>query len=99
MAPPVAGQQPGVIVEEREQIRLAQLNSYAVQRISNPKVIRVLGLEPAEHRRRSCGRGGGEAESVEVALQGAFIRGPAQLGAQDPLDRRGGALGGLPAPR
>ena len=45
VAPPVAGQQPGVIVQERKQKRLERLNSYAVQRISSPKRVRVLGLE------------------------------------------------------
>lgn len=33
----------------------------------------MLGFEPAEHRRRSASRAAGEAEPVEVALQGAFI--------------------------
>ena len=40
-----------MIVEEREQIRLAATDPRAVQGVAGPPVVRVLGLEPAEHRR------------------------------------------------
>jgi hypothetical protein len=85
-----------MIIQERKQIGLADLNSYAVQRIASPQVVGALGLEPAEHRRRSPGGRTGEAEPVEVALQGALVGRPAELGTQD---CRGGAIRVLPPQR
>ena len=70
-----------------------------MQRIPGPQIIGVLGLEPAEHRWGRPGGGAGQAEPMKVALQGAFIRRPAQLGAQDALNRRRGALRVLPPQR
>src|SRR3989442_7492079 len=88
-----------MIIQKREQVGLTDLNSCAVQRITSPQLVGALGLEPAEHRRRPPRRRAGEAEPVEVALQGTLVRRPAQLGPQDPLDRRGGAIRVLPPQR
>jgi len=41
---------PGVVVEEREQIRLAPADGRPVQRVAGPQLVRAIGLEPAEHR-------------------------------------------------
>jgi hypothetical protein len=48
-----------------------------------------------EHRRRGAGRAA-QAEAGEVALQGPLVRGPAQLGAQDPADPGRGPIRVLP---
>ena len=40
-----------MVVEEREQIRLAAVDPRAMQRVPGPDLIRPGGLEPAEHRR------------------------------------------------
>ena len=92
-------QRATVVVDEREQIGLAAVDVHAVQRISDPQLIGPVGLEPAEHRRRPRRGGGGEPEPGEMPLQGAFVGCPAELSAQDPPDRGGGAVRILPAQR
>ncbi len=39
-SPPIAGQQPGVVVDEREQVRLAAAHGRAVQRVAGPAGVR-----------------------------------------------------------
>lgn len=46
--PPVPHDQPGVVVEEREQQRLAAGDGRAVQHVTDPQVVDACGLEPAE---------------------------------------------------
>ena len=46
---PVADQQPGMIIQEREQIDLAAADLRAVQRIPGPPLVRSGRFEPAEH--------------------------------------------------
>ena len=46
--PPVTGEQPGVVVEEGEQDRLAAIDGRAVQRVAGPPLVRRVGLEPPE---------------------------------------------------
>src|ERR1035437_10690845 len=45
VAPPVPGQGPGVVVDEREQVRLAARDDRAMQRVTGPAVIGGGGLE------------------------------------------------------
>src|SRR4051812_11393836 len=47
IAPSIAGHQPGMIVEEREQVGLVDLNSDTVQRIPVHRSLGLLELEPA----------------------------------------------------
>jgi hypothetical protein len=52
VGPAVADQQPGVVIEEGEQDRLAPGDGRSVQRVPGPQQVRRVGLEPAEHPRR-----------------------------------------------
>ena len=60
----VAAQQPGMVVEEGEQIGFPAPDPRAVQSIPSPAVIGILGLEPAEHHR---GLPGGRADQLAPA--------------------------------
>ena len=72
--PPIAGQQAAVVVDEREQDRLAAADGRAVQRVAGPALVRRVGLEPAERLRRLPVRAGGQLQAHEVALQGPLVR-------------------------
>lgn len=63
---------PEVIIEEGDEDRLASGDVRAVQRVSDPAGVGLIGLESAEHR-RWCRVGAPpvEPEGGEVALQGA----------------------------
>jgi len=45
--PPVSRDQPGMIVDEREEIRFPAADPPAVQRIPGPQLVRIGRLEPA----------------------------------------------------
>ena len=47
---PMAHDRPGVVVEEREQIRLAAADVRAVQGVTGPQLVGPQRLEPPEHR-------------------------------------------------
>ena len=71
---------PGVVVDEREQDRLAAVHGAgrAARRRSSAAFGRV-GLEPAERRRRlPVGAASVELEPGEVALQGPLVRAPSR---------------------
>ncbi len=68
-AEPIAADQPGMIVQESEQIGFAATNLRATQRIPGPPIIGVLGLEPAEHRRDVPGGRADQLEAVKQAQQ------------------------------
>jgi hypothetical protein len=96
---PVATDQSGMVVEEREQVGLAAADLRAVQGVPGPAVIRVLGFEPPEHRRGVPGGRTDQLAPVKVAQQCRFRRRPARAGPQDPLHLRGGAGRVLPFQR
>ena len=85
-----------MVVEERDQDRLAAVDDRAVQRVTDPPGVGPLGLEPAEHRRRRPVRAGpGEPRRGEMALQGPGRgREPAVRG-QHHRDLRGGPVRSL----
>jgi hypothetical protein len=66
--PPIAGQQPAVVVDEREQDRLAAVDRRAVQRVTGPPHVRCVGLEPAERARRLPVRASVEFQAHKVPL-------------------------------
>ena len=63
-----------VVVDEREQDRLAAADGRAVQRVAGPALVRRVGLEPAERLRRQPVRPGVQLQAHEVALQRPFVR-------------------------
>jgi hypothetical protein len=97
VAEPVTDDRPGVVVQEREQVSLPPVDLGAVEGVAGPELVGTVGLEPTEHRAHHRRRGrAGQAEPGEVPLQGPFVRGPAQLSAQDPPDPGGGPVRVLP---
>ena len=62
----VAAQQPGMIIEEGEQIGFPPADPRAVQSVPGPAVVGIFGLEPAEHLR---GLPGGRADQLTPAEQ------------------------------
>jgi hypothetical protein len=85
-----------MVIQEREQVRLAPGDMRAVQRIAGPQLVRPGRLEPAEGLRRAPVRAGGQLQPLEMPLQRAHRRRPAAAGPQDPHHLRGGAGGLLP---
>jgi hypothetical protein len=81
--PPIAGQQPGMIVEEGEQDRLAAVDRRTVQRIPGPPLVGRVGLESAERLGWHAVGAGVEFPAHEVSLQGAFVGRPPAVRAQD----------------
>lgn len=65
---PVARREPCVIVEEREQVGLAAADPWAVQRVTDPPFVGVLGLETAEHH-PATGGGAHQLVAVEQSQQ------------------------------
>ena len=80
-----------VVVDEREQDRLAAVDRRAVQCVTSPPHVRGVGLEAAERPGRFPVRASAELQAHEVALQGAFVRRPPGVRAQDRRDLRRGA--------
>ena len=97
--PPVPDHRPGVVVDEREQVRLAAGDPGAVQRVPGPDLIRPRCLEPAEHRRRSRRGAPAQAQPGEMPLQRALVRRPPRLHLQDPPHLRRGPGRVLPLER
>ncbi len=88
---------PGMIVEERDEDRLAAGHVRAVQRVTDPAGVGPLGLEPAEHRRRpAVGARSVEPERGEVALQRPRRGRPPGVRGQHHRDLRGGPPRRLP---
>ena len=82
----VAAQQPGMIIEEGEQIGLPPADPRAVQSIPSPAVIGIGGLEPAEHLAGVPGGWAHQVHPVEQPQQGRFRGRPPGRGPQDPLN-------------
>ena len=98
--PPGAHDGAGVIVEEREQVRLRPADHRSVEGVAGPHLVRPGALEPAQGPVRYLSRGRGvQLEPLEQPLQGAVRRRPARGGAQDPADLRRGPLRLLPLQR
>jgi hypothetical protein len=72
--PPIPGQQAAVVIDEREQDRLAPADGGAVQRVAGPALVRRVGLEPAERLRRQPARPRRQLQAHEVPLQGPLVR-------------------------
>jgi hypothetical protein len=73
-SPPVTNDQPGVVVDEREQQRLATADPWPVRDVTDPQVVDRRGLEPSERLRRAAVGTHVQPEPGEVALHGP-IRG------------------------
>ena len=97
--PPVPDRRPGVVVDEREQVRLAALDPGAVQRVPGPDLIGPRRLEPPEHRRGSAPGTPAQALAGKVPLQCALVRRPPRLHLQDPPHLRCGPGRVLPLER
>ena len=82
-AEPVAGQQPGVVVNEGEQEGFAVSDPRPVQGIPAPELVGFGGLEPAEHRRGLAGGRSHQLQPVEMAQQGR-LRGRPPGGGTEP---------------
>ena len=76
VAPPVAGDGAGVVIDEREQVGLLSPDPRAVQRVTSPTVIRRGRLEPAERLRRAAVGPGVQPQPGEQALDGPLRRRP-----------------------
>ena len=74
VAEPVPGDQPRVVIDEREKVRFPAADHGPVQRVAGPHLVGAGRLEPAEHRRRAAVRAGGQLQPREVALQGPLRR-------------------------
>jgi len=63
-----------MIVEEGEQVGFAATDPRAVQRVTDPTLVRRLGLEPAEHRHAATAVGvrAHQLPAVEQAQQGGL---------------------------
>src|SRR6266536_1299951 len=91
MPPPGGGHRPGVVVEERDQDRLAARHHRAVQPVADPAGVGRLGLEPAEdRRRRAVGGQPVQPERGEVPLQRPRRRGEPGVRGQHHRDLRRG---------
>jgi len=94
--PPIAREQPRVVVQKREEICLVAADHWPVHRVAEPAVVSRLRLvAPVGLRRRAVGCHV-EPETGEVALDGAL--GGARCGPRlghHPQDLGGGALGHL----
>ena len=87
---------PRVVVQERDQDRLAARDERPVERIADPPGVRPVGLEPAEHRgRATIGAGPGQPGGGEVALQRAGRGREAAVRRQHNRDLCGGPIRGL----
>ena len=76
MAPPIAGERPGVVVDEREQVGLVAADGRAVQGVAGPAVVGGCGLEAAERLGRRAVGPGVQPQAGEQALDGARRRRP-----------------------
>jgi hypothetical protein len=93
--PPVTGEQPAVVIEEREQDRLTSVDGGAVQRVAGPPLIRGVGFEPAERLRWLPVRSGVQLQPHEVPLQGPLVRRPPRVRPQNGRHLRRGPAGNL----
>ena len=96
---PPAGRhhRPGMIVEERDEDRLAAGHVRAVQRVTDPAGVGPVGLEPAEHRwRPAVVAWPVEPERGEVSLQRPRRGRPPGVRGQHHRDLRGGPPRRLP---
>ena len=94
--PPVPGDEPGMVVQEGDQVGLPPPDQGAVQDIGDPQHVRGLSLEPAEHH------GPARVSQVlarEMPLQRALRRRIPGLGDHDPAHLRRGPLHVLPLQR
>ncbi len=71
VAPPVAGDGPGMVVDEGEQVGLVALDHRAVEGVAGPTVVGGVGLEAPEGDRGGPVRARVQPEGGEVALDGA----------------------------
>ncbi len=94
--PPVPGDEPGMVVQEGDQVGLLSPDQRAVQDVAGPQHVRGLGLEPAEHGGPARG---GQVLADEVPLQRALRRRVARGGHHDPPHLRRGPLHVLPLQR
>ncbi len=94
VSPAIADKSSGVVVDEGEQIGLPAPDDRPVQGVAGPQLVRAVRLEAPEGEFRPA-LGPGEADTDEVALQGALVRCPAPDGPQQLADVRRGALWAL----
>ena len=94
--PPVPGDEPGMIVQEGDQVGLPSPDERAVQDVAGPQHVRGLGLEPAEHHGPARG---GQVLAGEMPLQRALRRRVPGGGHHDPPHLRRGPLHVLPLQR
>ena len=87
--PPEPGDQPRMVVYEREQVGLPARHMGAVQDIAGPQQVGGLGLEPAVHHPAP---GRGDLLPHEVPLQGPLRRRPSAVRGDDPGHLRRGPL-------
>ena len=85
--PAARGHQSRMVVEEREQVRLAAADPEPVQPVADPDLVRAGRLEPAGRLGRAARR---EVEGAEVAQQRRLRRRIAQCLGHDPGDLRRG---------
>jgi hypothetical protein len=91
VTPPIADQQPAVVIDERQQVDLAPGNHRAVQGVADPQHVGRLGLEPAERFGRPPVRTNVEAQPGEQALDRPRRRRPAMVSFDDPTHLGRGA--------
>jgi len=70
VAEAVPGDQPRVVVDEREKIGFAAADDGPVEGVSGPYLVGAGRFEPAEDRRRAAVGPGVQFQPREVALQG-----------------------------
>ena len=74
VCPPVTGEDPGVVVQGREEDDLASGDDWAVQGVADPQLVRPAGLEPAIGDRRRRQQLAAQAPAGQVPLDGALVR-------------------------
>ena len=90
-----------MVVEEREQVRLAAADARAVQRVAGPQLVRARRPRTGRTPPAAAPAGAGRSSSSrgEVALQGPLRRAPTRWARRIRRDLRGGAVRVLPLER
>lgn len=90
------GDQAGVVVHKREQVRFPAPDPRSVQPVADPDLVRAGRFEPPGRRGRGAG---GDVQGAEVAQQRRFGRGVTEGFGHDPPDLGRGAVRALPLQR